>query len=317
VRDDVPVTSSLLDSLRPIVPFVAGELAVRDPLGGGVRTLECDGYAPDVLAHMHGTEFAAECAELGILATGAPARMRDVPRRARASSGTIAGVLRPAGYREGVTMWLRTPDGRATGVLNLSVDDERHPTDTACATLAALNPVLAAACDPTRSLRALHDLLAPGADAALLTVEGDLLPLNGVRHCSCTRMKRARPVSCTRMQRVRPVSSERFVVQEDGWTSVRVVPCRDEGMPDVRALVVFEPADVRGLTPREIDVLSLLVRGLSNTEIAAELVVSSRTVSTHVERILEKLEVPSRSAAAALAVAEGLRHPSPDVFPSG
>ena len=44
------VTSSLLDSLRPIVPFVAGELAVRDPLGGGVRTIENDGYAPSVLA---------------------------------------------------------------------------------------------------------------------------------------------------------------------------------------------------------------------------------------------------------------------------
>jgi DNA-binding CsgD family transcriptional regulator len=292
------VSSSLLESLRPIVPFVAGEVAVRDPVGGGVRTLESEGYATSVLAHMHGAEFAAECAELGILATGRPARMRDVPARARASSGTIAGVLRPAGYREGVTMWLRTPDGRASGLLNLSVDDERHPTDTACAALAALNPVLADACDPTRSLRALRDLVAPDADAGLVTREG-VVALGAP------------------LPDALPTAPGRYVVEHDGWRSVHVIACRDAQLPDVRALVTCAPADVRGLTPRELDVLTLLARGLSNTEIAAALVVSSRTVSTHVERILEKLAVPTRSAAAALAVAEGLRHPSPDVFTAG
>jgi branched-chain amino acid transport system substrate-binding protein len=60
------------------------------------------------------------------------------------------------------------------------------------------------------------------------------------------------------------------------------------------------------LTPRELDVLTLLAGGLSNPEIAAHLRASPRTVSTHVERILVKLGRTSRTAAAALAVEEGL-----------
>ncbi|GAA1592866.1 AAA family ATPase [Kribbella sancticallisti] len=56
-----------------------------------------------------------------------------------------------------------------------------------------------------------------------------------------------------------------------------------------------------GLTPRQVDVLRLLADGKSNAEIAAELVLSVRTVDHHVSAILLKLEVPSRRAAAAVA----------------
>lgn len=61
-----------------------------------------------------------------------------------------------------------------------------------------------------------------------------------------------------------------------------------------------------GLTARELDVLTLLIGGLSNAEIATRLWASPRTVTTHVERILGKLEVASRTAAAAVAVEESL-----------
>lgn len=56
-----------------------------------------------------------------------------------------------------------------------------------------------------------------------------------------------------------------------------------------------------GLTPREVEVLRLVAEGWSNKRIAAELVVSPRTVSTHVSRLLGKLEVESRGQAAAVA----------------
>ncbi|HEX9064162.1 MAG TPA: ABC transporter substrate-binding protein [Streptosporangiaceae bacterium] len=66
------------------------------------------------------------------------------------------------------------------------------------------------------------------------------------------------------------------------------------------------------LTAREIDVLTLLTAGLSNTEIGARLSASPRTVSTHVEHILAKLGQSSRTGAAALAVERGyLRLPLP------
>ncbi|MBV9415478.1 MAG: AAA family ATPase, partial [Solirubrobacterales bacterium] len=53
------------------------------------------------------------------------------------------------------------------------------------------------------------------------------------------------------------------------------------------------------LTPREIEVLPLLAAGLTNREIGAELFISNRTASVHVSRILTKLSVPNRVAAAA------------------
>ncbi len=52
------------------------------------------------------------------------------------------------------------------------------------------------------------------------------------------------------------------------------------------------------LTAREQEILDLLRKGLSNSDIGAELVLSTRTVSTHVERILRKLGVTNRVAAA-------------------
>ena len=61
-----------------------------------------------------------------------------------------------------------------------------------------------------------------------------------------------------------------------------------------------------GLTPRERDVLRLLVQGLSDREIANALFMSPRTVSWHVGHILTKLEVDSRTAAATRAVRLGI-----------
>lgn len=60
------------------------------------------------------------------------------------------------------------------------------------------------------------------------------------------------------------------------------------------------------VTKRERDVLRLLADGLSNRQIAARLVVSEHTVHRHVTNILRKLELPSRTAAAAHAVRAGL-----------
>ncbi|MFJ8849192.1 response regulator transcription factor [Streptomyces sp. NPDC102437] len=53
------------------------------------------------------------------------------------------------------------------------------------------------------------------------------------------------------------------------------------------------PADV--LTPREREVATLLASGLSNREVAEQLVTSKRTADTHVERILTKLAIDSRT----------------------
>jgi DNA-binding NarL/FixJ family response regulator len=86
--------------------------------------------------------------------------------------------------------------------------------------------------------------------------------------------------------------------------------------PNVTALLIdhylgrndaeLEPAAVADLTPREIDVLTLIARGRSNAEIAAQLYVGEGTVKTHVARILAKLDLRDRTQAAIYAYEHGV-----------
>ena len=66
------------------------------------------------------------------------------------------------------------------------------------------------------------------------------------------------------------------------------------------------PRDAHGLSPRELEVLRLVAAGKSNREIAATLVVSEHTVARHMQNILTKLGVSSRTAAAAFAFEQNL-----------
>jgi DNA-binding NarL/FixJ family response regulator len=64
--------------------------------------------------------------------------------------------------------------------------------------------------------------------------------------------------------------------------------------------------DTGGLSPRELEVVRLVAAGRSNQAIAAELVLSEKTVARHLSNIFGKLGVSSRTAAAAYAYEHGL-----------
>ena len=76
-----------------------------------------------------------------------------------------------------------------------------------------------------------------------------------------------------------------------------------------------QPAALAELTPRELEVLRFLARGISNAEIASELVLGEATIKTHVARIFSKLDLHDRAQAVVLAYETGLVTPGGDATP--
>ena len=108
----------------------------------------------------------------------------------------------------------------------------------------------------------------------------------------------------------------------DLLTAIRVVAAGDALLaPSVTRRLIeefarmqprVEPGDIASLTDRELEVLKLVARGMSNTGIAEELVVSEATVKTHLTHILRKLDLPDRVQAVVLAYEIGLVRPGQD-----
>jgi DNA-binding NarL/FixJ family response regulator len=70
-----------------------------------------------------------------------------------------------------------------------------------------------------------------------------------------------------------------------------------------------EPIELSRLTAREVEVLRMVGRGLSNTDIAGRLTVSEATVKTHLNRAMSKLDLSSRAQAVVVAYESGLITP--------
>jgi DNA-binding NarL/FixJ family response regulator len=97
----------------------------------------------------------------------------------------------------------------------------------------------------------------------------------------------------------------RAVAQGQAFVSPAMTPKLLAEFNDL-ALRAEDDDGERRLTRREVEVLELVAQGLSNKQIAAQLVISQNTVKNHVRNILEKLRLRSRAEAAAFAVRTNL-----------
>ena len=105
------------------------------------------------------------------------------------------------------------------------------------------------------------------------------------------------------------VTSVRIVMNGDALLAPSITRRLVERFARRDAVPELPPADLSALTAREVEVLRLMARGLSNAEIAERLFLSEATVKTHVARILPKLGLRDRVQAVVFAYESGLIAP--------
>jgi DNA-binding NarL/FixJ family response regulator len=144
---------------------------------------------------------------------------------------------------------------------------------------------------------------------ALLILEVPLGGTSGYEVCRTLREEHGEELPIMFLSGVRSESHDRvagLLMGADDYLGKPYAP--DELLARVRRLVRRSRSGSTSqyqLTPRELEVLELLAGGLSPEDIAARLVISVKTVGTHIEHIFRKLGVRTRAQAVAVAYREG------------
>ncbi|MDQ6522873.1 helix-turn-helix transcriptional regulator [Nocardioides sp. LHD-245] len=303
---------AVFDELRHIIPYAAIQLARWDFANDTHRVIASRGYSAAVLASLYSERYRNDRVWSVVASKPGPVFWEDCPFDPK-GSGFYSTVLEPNGYGEGATMLMRSDDGGYLGMLTVNIEDSRAPVEGTRSLLGVAGAALLPLVAPDRNAHALVLQCAPGADAvAVQDASGGWQPL---RHWpmppadllvyvdgSRSVPSRARFPWFDERERGRGVSAH-----------VQVLPTGDRTYPTV--LTLQRAPTPFGLTRREVEILSLAAGGLSNAEIAAALHLSSRTVSTHMDHVLGKLQVSSRTAAAIKAADHAILSPDRRVSP--
>ena len=185
----------------------------------------------------------------------------------------------------------------------LVVDDD---AETRSLVAASLEPV------GIRTIETANGLEAARSEVpALVAVELCLPDLSGYEVCDEIRRQFGSTVSIVLMSDRRVERLDRVAALLLGADEYMVKPLAiDQFVRRARAVVgravpaPAHPASV--LTPRELEILRLLAEGFEQQKISALLSITPKTVGTHIERILQKLDARSRAKAIALAYRSGL-----------
>ncbi|UIP60011.1 helix-turn-helix transcriptional regulator [Agromyces marinus] len=214
--------------------------------------------------------------------------------------------LRPAGYHDGLTLELNHR-GRYVGLANFSsFEPDFYTLDLRRRSLAFASLLGHALNATALDLEAVP----ASARASVLDEQRGTRPLAGREPSSLTDRDDFFAAITPLFES--PQSEVAFLWNIDrNWSRIVVRRQSEDTHPGVRSLVVMEESIDRpfGLTPTEIRVLTRLVTGSSNDEIAGSMDVGVRTVHTHISGILAKLNCARRAQAVASAIRNGLFRP--------
>lgn len=170
---------ALLEPLAPLLRYDAAWISLLDPEHRAQRTVAITGYSERVRRFYNGAAFMAEMELIGLNARHRPIRAKDCPVPV-ADLEVWADYLEPAGFGEGLTTSLLTPDGRYLGILGSHNESSVPPSDEVSDELHRLAPLIAHAVDPMRGITALAGLVGDAAAGVVLTHGGRTEPLPGL-----------------------------------------------------------------------------------------------------------------------------------------
>lgn len=223
---------------------------------------------------------------------------------------TWAECLIPAGFRGGVGVPLLEPGGCHVGLLSVLFSGTERPSAVLRDQLEQLAPVIARGVSPLRSLLATARLAQGASSGSVLLRDGRSYPLPGLAdHRPWSDASLVTDIARRALLAGQVYRSFMWPSADppgsSGYARVTILAATDVPAFVLGTVLVTPDAECHGLTPRELEVLGLLVAGCSNQQIARRLAITPRTVAAHVEHILHKLHVPTRTEAAVRAEREG------------
>jgi DNA-binding CsgD family transcriptional regulator len=304
----------MLAVLRRLVPFDGAWLALADPHHPRYTTAAAADLADSTLTFFTSLQQARDIEATGTDRARPPLSPSDLRFPVQELPGW-AECLIPAGYREGLAVALFGPGGQHVGFLATLSGDGAPPAPETRRALARLAPVLARGVDPVRSLATIARLVRKARAGVIVSADGSAEPLPGMDgHPVLATGAPAVAAACVQLAAGRVHRSFLWPVggrhAPGGHLRITALaPPSDLPVHLAGVVLVSQAGDLNGLTPRELEVLGLLVDGRSNREIARTLVVAQRTVAAHIEHILVKLATPTRTLAAVRAERAGLYVP--------
>jgi len=305
----------LLERIGQWAPCEAAWLALSDPRSHVYATAASTGLDRPIVQYLDRPAVAQEIELTGLNRNRPPVSVRELPVPIE-EIPTWTECLTPAGFRGGLGVPLFEPGGRLVGVLGLLSSSSEPPFLAMRDRLGQLAPLVARGLSPMRSLLAAARIVQGATSGVVLLRNGTTCPLPGLEDhallvADSAVVEIARGTLLAGQVYRSFMWPARASPRAPGHVRVSVLAATD--LPGlVQGMVLVSPhAESRGLTPRELEVLGLLVDGRSNQQIANRLSVAPRTVAAHVEHLLNKLKAPTRTVAAVRAEREGCYIPPP------